>query len=360
MGTARKNPVRKLAARAAALTKRIASLAVSRRSVETLWEDEDHAAELAHGDPVPDPWDPADETDETSRLSDGRVTSGPVRQKDTSLFVHDRHPRNQPVSFRLRDRSIEDVAPLDDLGTFDGDVGAFDIDGSIGDHSDPEAWDDGLDDSPNDEIDRPVSDPSYAFDDPDLDLSGWDDFDDYDPDARQLPWGVPPPDATRIATGKAANLVRHMSFSSRTDQDAALRYLTDFFEHLPHPATYRALRALAENLRVDEIEAMVSLRDSWLDCDAWTGGFSWRLAYRICRARSEYTPDTMIDDDWLSEWRSPESRYRWFSVFIESRLDAQNARRLDEALRIRAEHENLNDQSEPPRTRIRRLTDDRM
>ena len=231
-----------------------------------------------------------------------------THQADTPPVVHGDTPEIDEVSFAPNDPPKEEVASLDYPDSFEHDIHAFD-DIDV----------DGLD------VD-------------DIDIGGWD-LDDYDPDARQSPWGVPPTDITRIAAGKAAEMVRLMPLARRTDQDAALWYLTDLFEHLPHPATYRALRGLAGNLGVEEIEAMVSLREVWLASDAWTGGFSWKLAYLICRARSEYTPDAMIDDDWFSEWRSPESQHRWFSKFVESRLKAQKTQKLNEALRVHASHE---------------------
>ncbi len=86
---------------------------------------------------------------------------------------------------------------------------------------------------------------------------------------------------------------------------------------------------------------MTQLRDAWLDCDAWTGGFSWALAHQVCRARSEYPPEAMIDDDWVSEWRSLDfHRHRWFSHFVKLRLEAPEARRLNDALYAHARHEN--------------------
>ena len=344
MSTASKNPVGKLAARVAALIKRITSPAVSPPTVETLWEEEDYTAGPTHSDPIHDPWDPVDETAGDTRPPRTTGPSEPARQ--TGSVPNTCGEVTNDVPFSPDNCPTEDVVSLDDPDSFHSDINApkeVDVDELDVDDADSAAWHDGLEDDSNEEIQAGVSEPFNAVDDPELDLSGWDDLDDYDPDARQLPWPIPPTHASRIAAEKAANVVRLMPLPRRTDQDAALRYLTDLFEHLPHPATYRALRGLARNLDIAEIEAMVSLREVWRDCDAWTGGFSWRLALRICRMRSEYTPDAMLDDDWFSEWRSLESRNRWFSAWVESRLRAQRARRLDEALRTHWGHEDPDD-----------------
>ena len=62
---------------------------------------------------------------------------------------------------------------------------------------------------------------------------------------------------------------------------------------------------------------MVELRDSWIQNEGWrlhrygreitatgptAGGFTWKLAYLLCVTRSEYPPDMMIDDEWITEW----------------------------------------------------------
>ena len=118
-----------------------------------------------------------------------------------------------------------------------------------------------------------------------------------------------------------------------------MTYLTDLFEHLPHPATYAAIRRLAPYLDVDTIRAMVEFRDAWLQNDSWhlhrygreiavagthTGGFTWKLAYRLCESRSEYPPDMMIDDDWITEWLhlQPGAKgYYDFAAFVARKLE---------------------------------------
>ena len=345
MSTASKTPLGKLAARVAALIKRTTSRVVSPRAVETRWEEEDYTAGPVGQDAVPDPWDPVGETVGDTRPPRAKGTSELVPKTDTPPVAGGESPEIDEVPLSP-DAHPTDVVYPDHSDTFERDTDVtdeVDVDGLDAVDIDPATWPDGQEDEPDDDTAPGVPESSPTFDDPELDLDGWDDLDDYDPDARQLPGIVPQTDTTRVAAGKAAHVVRLMPLPRRTDQEIALRYLTDLFEHLPHPATYRALCGLARNLDIEEIEAMVSLREVWLDCDEWTGGFSWRLAHRICRARAQYTPDTMVDDEWLSEWRLRESGHRWFSAWIDLRLQAQKALRLDEALRTHASHENPDD-----------------
>ena len=297
-----KNPAAKFVARVAGLIRRITSPTVAEPSIDTTWEEEDYTAGSGHGAPVLDPWDPeGDIAPDRHPRSDSRSPVAPTRTAIPPVARHDT-PGIGGVLLEEDPFRDQDLGPPDDSAPFEGDIDALD---DV--HEDWSDIDDGQRPTRQDVLDDP-DDTQFglrgalnALDDAELDVDAWDDPDDYDPDIRQSPWPVPPPDATRIAAGRAADIVALMRLTRRTDRDPALRYLTDLFEHLPHPATYRALRSLAEQLNIEEIQEMVSLREAWLDSDAWTGGFSWRFAHRVCRARSEYMADEMIDDDWVSD-----------------------------------------------------------
>ena len=90
---------------------------------------------------------------------------------------------------------------------------------------------------------------------------------------------------------------------------------------------------------------MVELREAWLDNERWhlhryrheitstgsrTGGFTWKLAYLLCVGRSEYPPDMMIDDDWITEWlhlKPGAVGYYSFAAFVKRKLEPDDALR---------------------------------
>ena len=197
----------------------------------------------------------------------------------------------------------------------------------------------------------PVEDESSrALDNSELDI------DDFVDDAH-LPPTLRAPDAPqRYARMKAAQIVNLIEPRTDTERHDALAYLTDLFEHLPHPATYSAIERLAPQLNIDLIRAMAELREAWLQSESWhlhrygrdiastrtnTGGFTWKLAYRLCIARPEFPPEMMIDDDWITEWLHLQpgvKGYYSFASFIARKLTAEDA--LHTALSLYARHEN--------------------
>ena len=75
-------------------------------------------------------------------------------------------------------------------------------------------------------------------------------FYDFDDSAQRSPWELKPADeetAIRNARTKAAAITNLLTLTTIPQRSAALRFLTELFEHLRHPSTYRALRDLAED-----------------------------------------------------------------------------------------------------------------
>lgn len=85
-----------------------------------------------------------------------------------------------------------------------------------------------------------------------------------DPGARQRPWQLSAiGQAPSRARQKAASLVALLEISHARDRAAALSFLTELFEELPHPATYEALLAQgAEGVEWQTLRAMVELKRS--------------------------------------------------------------------------------------------------
>ena len=181
------------------------------------------------------------------------------------------------------------------------------------------------------------------------------DIPDYDPEARQSPWGEDQREddpALRGARAKAGHLVSLLEFERLSQRDWARRYLTEIFEHLNHPATFRALRELCtEGLEFRFLRTMIELRSAWGQRTEWwryraygeikqnPRGYSamtWRLARRVCLAREEYPPDAMIDEEWLDEWLalSPGATgYISFPEYVGAKVDHLDAEALDDGLR---------------------------
>lgn len=184
-------------------------------------------------------------------------------------------------------------------------------------------------------------------DDVDVDLP------DFDPDARVDPWIAPQPvddTALRRARAKAATLAPLLDLSTRREIEAATEYLVDFYVRYSHAATHLALLRLANaGLDLDTLKAMVALRHEWADRPDWWGfrykgvpseggrsAMTWRLAYDVCLNRSEYPPESMIDDDWLEEWRGLRPgtpAYFSFAAMVAEKVGSEAERLLCEGLR---------------------------
>ncbi len=166
------------------------------------------------------------------------------------------------------------------------------------------------------------------------------DLPDFDPSLHR-----PPPlpsdsdDTLRRAREKAAAVVSVFATLSSCDREAALNYMTDFFNEFQHHATYEAIKRLAwEGLDVETLQMMIELREIWHDRAAWSEplhsrewssiryptSLPWKFAYQICRFRWQYPPDQMIDDDWFSEWRRTTATDRdatlHFATFVLNKV----------------------------------------
>ncbi|TXL70871.1 hypothetical protein FHP25_32650 [Vineibacter terrae] len=199
---------------------------------------------------------------------------------------------------------------------------------------------DQLDEDPSDLLSTSASTDS----DRDLDFG----ISDYDPGARHRPWEfesedvVVPPRARQ----KAAAIVAKMhGIVRQADVQALLDYLSELFTSLPHASTFRAFSAAVDQgMTPEELDAMVSLREVWLERPEWWVGrrfdkmqwstrvhtlrhgrsaLTWALALRICRIRSDYAVEDMIDESWFEDWLalSPQDRgYRYFPMYVEIRV----------------------------------------
>jgi hypothetical protein len=189
------------------------------------------------------------------------------------------------------------------------------------------------------------------------------DFDlyDFDEDAQQPVWQPEPEEAAteiRRAREKAAAIVALLDMPKRGQQTTVLEWLTEFFEHLFHPATYRAISTAAqEGLTPELLHDMIELRRVWMQRPEWWVGrwgyrfevqtlrngesaLTWLLARQICRARSDYASDAMIDDDWLEEWHELSPRelgFMSFPSYIAIKIQTVEAETLDSGLRCEDE-----------------------
>ncbi len=170
-----------------------------------------------------------------------------------------------------------------------------------------------------------IEDSTILFEDDIVETDSLDDFTsdlelfEFDEEATQNPWITP--EAGQYADGgsarsKAASV--YALLQPPRNRGVMLPYLIHIFEEFPHPATYRAIHVLAlSGLDFWTLQSMAELKRIWAQRSEWWlarsrgefrflpfGSFAltWRLAHRICLARADYSPEDMIDDDWLAEW----------------------------------------------------------
>ena len=172
---------------------------------------------------------------------------------------------------------------------------------------------------------------------------------EFNPQARQRPWQ---PEFSASARGpsqarrKAASLVALLDIGRAHDHVAALSYLTELFEELPHPATYQALLAqVTAGIDWETLRAMGELKRIWHETPAWWSrrrycplhrrvvltrdragaqALSWPLSRRLCEARWSWPVWTMIEEGWFSELLAlPFAVHRCWSFvqFLDWRLD---------------------------------------
>lgn len=188
-------------------------------------------------------------------------------------------------------------------------------------------------------------------------VQGWDvdvELPDFDPDARVEPWHVPDEAddvALRKARLKAATLAAELDLVAPAEIRQVTAYLVELYAEAPHPATHVALRQLAhEGLDFETLQAMVNLRREWSRRSDWwlyryrgvpfqhdgcRSAMTWRLAHDVCRRRSEYPPECMIDEEWVEEWYRLPSRaagYYSFASFVAEKVDSSEAEALFDGL----------------------------
>ncbi len=219
-----------------------------------------------------------------------------------------------------------------------------------------------LPDLPDDDFDFEAGTPdepgAYLLEERDARALSWDavvELPDFDPDARVVPWTVPAEaddTARRKARLKAAGLAAVLDLTTTTEVEKATGYLVDFYCRHRHPSTHGALMRLAdEDLDLDTLKAMVELRLEWAQRPDWwlfrhkgevrqvescLWAMTWRLAHDVCRSRSEFPPESMIDEDWADEWhnlRFGAPGYFSFADLIAEKVDSREAGLLYDGLR---------------------------
>ena len=136
------------------------------------------------------------------------------------------------------------------------------------------------------------------------------------------------------------------------ERERARALLADLFERHGHQSTFRALRrAAAAGLDVQTLEAMIELKEIWAARSDWwyrrsregvvemergPAALSWKLARRVCLARWQYPPESMIEDDWFEEWLAapPRSPGNYdFVTFVQEKIDGRASNDLYAGLR---------------------------
>ena len=126
------------------------------------------------------------------------------------------------------------------------------------------------------------------------------------------------------------------------ERERARAVLADLFERHGHQSTYRALRdAAAAGLDAQTLEAMIELKEIWASRPDWwyrlsrdevvemergPAALSWKLARRVCLARWQYPPESMIEEDWFEEWLSAPRRAPGnydFVTFVQEKIEGR-------------------------------------
>ena len=182
----------------------------------------------------------------------------------------------------------------------------------------------------------------------------------FEAEASQPLWDIEPDeeaDQARKPRQKAAEIVGLLEVTTTRERDSALAFLVEFFAHLRHQSTFRAvLDAAHRGLDVDTLRAMVALRGVWLERPEWwvhrrgsrgevsvmlhgKSALSWPLTAMVARARYYLPPEDMIDDAWCDEWhrlRVGQEGYWSFPEFIECVIAQSEGELLAAGLRLRA------------------------
>ncbi len=137
------------------------------------------------------------------------------------------------------------------------------------------------------------------------------------------------------------------------EHERARGLLTDLFERHDHPSTFHALRSAATaGLDVQTLEAMIELKELWAMRSEWwyrrsrdqvvemergPNALSWKLARRVCLARWQYPPESMIDDEWFEEWLGLPPRapgHHDFVAFVREKIEGRASHDLCAGLRF--------------------------
>ena len=201
------------------------------------------------------------------------------------------------------------------------------------------------------------------YDDSDL---FFDDVFEFDEEARQPPWGFESEEegqSIRRSRDKAGEIVGLLYFKSREDEEIALTYLADLFQHTDysHSNTFHAIKRLAsDGLEFETLKAMVELRIIWRQrTDWWRGRYSrryrvsglsngetaltWIAARRVCLVRQDLPPEMMIEDDWLEEWLDlPSGSFGFmsFPYYIDMKIQNTDAELLENGFTLLRQCEN--------------------
>lgn len=290
----------------------------------------------------------------------GALTDKNSIRVEKSLMAHDTAPidasdeEGRDASERAKEDMVRvDIDPMEltdsrDLPNDETDVLSQDW---LDEELPNETEDDGLEHTD-------LGDPAYEDSD-----SAFDDIPEFDEDARQTPWAIEEEGPSiRRTRDKAAHIASLLYLTNRDDQESALTYLIDLFEHpdYSHSSTFQAIKRIAsDGLDFETLMAMVELRSIWRQRTDWWRGrysrgykvrgifngataFTWIAAHRVCLVRKDFPPEMMIGDDWLNEWLelSPGSLgYISFPSYIDVKIQNLDAELLEYGLSLRQQCE---------------------
>lgn len=355
---------------------------------DSCWEASDHHVGEVEDGIVFDPWDPEGTTGSGEKIA---VNKEKAQRVGAEGGVRDSAPEEMSSSESDEPQDIlasEDKIEKERASTVDGTIPMVSEDKEdknalekatedmlCADVEPMESADDGSFSSDQDWLDAgrlyQTEDDGFEYSDSDdsahedSDLL-FDDIPEFDEDAQQTPWEIEPEEgpSIRYARDKAADIASLLSLTSRHDQEIALTYLTDLFEHpdYSYSSTFRAIKRIAsDGLDFETLKSMVELRSIWRQRTDWWRGrysrryrvrglsngataFTWIAAHRVCLERKDYPTEMMIDDDWLDEWLrlppwSSHDYYMSFSSYIDVKIQNLDTELLDYGLSQRGQCE---------------------
>ena len=331
------------------------------------WSETDHQAQQGQSEEFFDPWEreyapaPDKPVNQVGGSADGREVSTPSKIGDAALCTKD---SAETVAVRgsedtsslvkvapeITGQAVEKLAegvltePIESWAKPEAEENSA-LTESQSSQSDFFAWDE-ANDYGEDPIPVDIGLANTSYD-------NGDGFFDFEPKAHQSPWSGVSQEEPSVwrARERAARIVNILGLETAGEERTVLQFLTDFFEQFDHPATFDAIFNLAiAGLDLSTLYAMVELKRVWIERSDWwlcrnrrgieylTNGSSaltWTLAHRICLARQDYTPETMIDEDWLSEWmalRFGAAGYYSFPAYVFDKVANVDAGNLCDGL----------------------------